>query len=157
MADLLTHLASGWLPGRALRDARARAVLYVGICLPDVIYKFLFTSLGASTWVCELGHAPLVVPVFCYALALLFEEAWRRRVFFALWAGSWLHILIDLGKNYLGDGVILWGFPFTMDLVELGLYRNEDMATVMPFALVFILVVELAARRLRRAPKARNA
>ena len=151
MADLLTHAATAWLPGRTIRDGRMRAVLYLGVCLPDALYKGLHFLFGASTWVCEITHAPLVVPAICAAVALLFEEEWRRRAFFALMAGSWLHLLVDLGKSALGEGVILWGFPFTMDRVELSLYQNEDMVFVMPFALGFLVVFEVAARMLGSA------
>jgi hypothetical protein len=146
MADLLVHAASAYLPGRALRDARLRAVLYVGVCLPDLLYKGALYLWGASTWFCESSHAPLALVPTCYAAALLFEEAWRKRAFGALLAGSWLHLLLDLGKDYLGSGVILWGFPFTMDRVELGAYAPEETLLLTAPSLALILLVELAAR-----------
>ncbi len=146
MADLLVHAATAHLPGRALRDARLRAVLYVGVCLPDVLYKGALYLWGASTWFCEVSHSPLGLVPICYASALLFEEPWRRRAFGALLAGSWLHVLVDLGKNYLGSGVIAWAFPFSMDTVELGWYAPEETVLLMAPALALILLVELIAR-----------
>jgi hypothetical protein len=146
MADLLVHAATACLPGQALRDARLRAVLYVGVCLPDLLYKGALYCWGASTWFCEITHAPLGLVPICYASALLFEEEWRKRAFGALLAGSWLHVLVDLGKNYLGTGVIPWAFPFSMSTVELGWYAPEETVLYMGPALGLILLVELISR-----------
>ena len=149
MADLLVHFATAFAPGQALRDGRLRAVLYLGVCLPDILYKTLLYLGGAPTWLCEPTHSPLGLIPFCYAAALLFEEAWRRRAFAALLGGAWLHVLLDLGKNYMGSGVILWAFPFSMDAVELGLYHPEDSVLLMLPALALIGLVELAWKRKR--------
>ena len=72
MADLLFHVATAMAPGQALRDARLRAILYLGVCLPDVLYKGLHLAAGAPTWLCEPTHAPLGLVPICYAAALLF-------------------------------------------------------------------------------------
>jgi hypothetical protein len=143
MADLLVHIATGFAAGRPLRDGRLRAILYVGVCLPDLLYKALLYLAGAPTWLCEPTHAPLGLLPFCYAAALLFEESWRKRAFWALLGGSYLHLLVDLGKNYLGAGVIPWAFPFSMDTVELGWYYPEDTLLLIPPALLLLLGLEL--------------
>lgn len=150
MADLLVHFATAFAPGQALRDGRLRSVLYLGVCLPDILYKSLLYLGGAPTWLCEPTHSPLALVPWCYAAAMLFEEEWRPRAFGALLAGSWLHLLLDAGKDYMGQGVILWGFPFTMDRVEFGLYGPEDTATLMAGSVVAIAVVELGALLRRR-------
>lgn len=155
MADLFVHFATAHVPGRALRDARLRAVLYVGVCLPDVLYKGALTLWGASTWFCEPTHSPLGLVPICYAAALLFEESWRRRAFLALLGGAYLHVLVDLGKDYLGSGVIAWAFPFTMDTAELGWYAPEETLLLMAPALALVLVVELIAR-LSASPRSRS-
>ncbi len=146
MADLLVHAASAALSARALRDGRLRALLYVGVCLPDVLYKGALYFWGASTWFCEPTHSPLGLVPICYAAALLFEEEWRKRAFLALLGGSYLHVLVDLGKDYLGSGVIAWAFPFSMDTVELGAYAPEETVLLMAPALALILGLELAGR-----------
>lgn len=153
MADLLFHFATAFAPGQALRDGRLRAVLYVGVCLPDLLYKGLLYLGGAPTWLCEPTHAPLGLVPICYAAALFFEEEWRPRAFGALLAGSWLHLLVDAGKDYMGQGVIPWAFPFSMDRVELGWYRPEHTGTMMIAAAVVVAVAELGAilRGRRRA------
>lgn len=145
MADLLVHLASARIPALPLRDGRTRAILYVGVCLPDVLFKGLLYFLGASTWACEPTHSPLGVVPFCFTLALLFEEAWRPRAFWALLGGSYLHILVDVAKDYMGTGVIPWAFPFSMDLAELGWYRPEDTIFFMLPSLGLIILLELVA------------
>ena len=149
MADLLVHFASAFAPGQALRDGRLRAVLYVGVCLPDVLYKALLYLCHSPTWLCEPTHAPLGLIPICYAAALLFEEDWRPRAFGALLAGSWLHLLADAAKDYMGTGVIPWAFPFSMDRIELGWHRPEDTGVLMLAAFVVVVVVELGARRRR--------
>jgi hypothetical protein len=149
MADLLVHAASIAPGARLLRDGRVRAILYVGVCLPDLLYKTLLYVFGAPTWLCEPTHSPLGVLPWCYALALLFEPEWRSRSFWALAAGSWVHHLVDLGKDYLGSGVILWAFPFSMDTVELGWYSTEETILLMPFALLILLATAFWVRRAR--------
>lgn len=146
MADLLVHVATARLPALGLRDGRVRALLYAGVCLPDVLFKALLYLFGSSTWAAEPTHAPLGLVPICYAAALLFEESWRARAFAALLGGAYLHVLVDLGKNYMGTGVIPWAFPFSMSLVEAGCYRPEDTIFFMIPALVLILVLELIPR-----------
>jgi len=152
MADLLVHFASAYVAGRPLRDGRVRAIVYFGVCLPDLLFKTLLYAGHAPTWLCEPTHSPLGLLPFCYAGALLFEEAWRKRAFWALLGGSWLHLLLDLGKNHLGQGVILWAFPFSMDAVELGWYHPEDSPLLMLPALALIGLVELTGRLSARRP-----
>jgi hypothetical protein len=147
MPDLLVHAASAVAAGRPLRDGRLRAILYLGVCLPDLLYKGLERLGGAPNWVCEPTHSPLGLIPWCYAAALLFEEEWRKRAFGALLGGSYLHLLLDLGKNYLGAGVIPWAFPFSMETVELGWYYAEDTVFFMIPALALILL--LTRRRVR--------
>ncbi len=149
MAEFLSHFATAYLPGKMLRDGRLRSILYAGVCLPDVLYKGLLYLAGASTWACEPTHSPLGLLPFCYAVSLLFEEGWRARAFWALYAGSILHVLLDLAKCYTGAGVIMWGFPFTTDRAELGLYMPEDTTLLMAPALILILSAEIAHRLIR--------
>jgi hypothetical protein len=149
MADLLVHVASGFAVGRPLRDGRLRSLLYLGVCLPDLLYKGLLYLGNAPTWLCEPTHSPLGQIPFCYAAALLFEEAWRKRAFLALLGGGWLHLLLDLGKSYMGSGVIAWAFPFSMGTVELGWYYPEQSVAMMLPSIGVILAVELVCRALR--------
>lgn len=152
MADLLVHFASAFAAGRPLRDGRLRSIVYVGVCLPDLLYKGLLYLGGAPNWLAEPTHSPLGLVAFCFAAALLFEEEWRRRAFGALLGGAYLHVLFDLGKNYLGSGVIVWAFPFSMQAVELGRYYPEDSVYLMVPSLAVIGLIELASRLRARRP-----
>jgi hypothetical protein len=151
MADLLVHVASVAPGAKLLRDGRLRSLVYVGVCLPDVLYKLLLYGFGAPTWLCEPTHTPLGLLPFCYLAALFFEPEWRRRAFGALLAGAWAHLLVDVGKNFLGSGVIPWAFPFSMHTVELSWYAPEETVLLMPAALALIVAVEFLARRQRRS------
>ena len=146
MADLLVHAASAAPAARFLKDGRVRALLWVGVCLPDLLYKTLLYVFGAPTWLCEPTHSPLGVLPWCWLIALLFEPEWRTRSFWALAAGSWLHQLVDLGKDYLGSGVILWAFPFSGDAVELGWYTNDQALWMAPFALLVLALFRKSPR-----------
>ena len=152
MADLLVHFATGFAAGRPLRDGRLRSIVYVGVCLPDLLYKLLLYGGGAPTWLCEPTHTPLGLIPWCWLGALLFEESWRRRAFWALLAGGWLHLLVDVGKNYMGNGVIMPAFPFSMKTVELGWYHPEDSPLLMLPALALMGAVELLGRLSSRKP-----
>ena len=145
MADLFTHVAIAHAGGRWC-DARFRAAMLVGTVLPDVLYKGCLYLFGSSTWFAEPTHAPLVLILVAYVGALLFEERLRPRMFAALWIGMWLHILLDLGKNYVGEGVILWAYPFSMHRVELGIYETgETLYFILP-AMGLALLSEIAVR-----------
>ncbi len=146
MADLLTHVAVANLCGKVSRDDRVRAVFLVGTCMPDVVYKGCLFVGGASTWAAEPSHSPLPLVVLSYAIALLFEEAFRSRAFAAILLGSYLHLLIDLGKDYMGQGVILWAFPFSMDRIELAWYRPEQTLYMMAGSAGLLVMTELIAR-----------
>lgn len=146
MADLLVHFASAFAAGRPLRDGRLRSIVYVGVCLPDLLYKGFLYFAGSPNWLAEPTHSPLGLAVFCYAAALLFEEEWRKRAFGALLGGAYLHVLFDLGKNYMGSGVIVWAFPFSMQTVELGWYYPEDSVYLMLPSLALIGILEAATR-----------
>ena len=150
MADLLVHAASALVAAQPLRDGRVRAIVYLGVCLPDLLYKSLLYLGGAPNYLCEPTHSPLGLLPFCYVLSLLFEEEWRKRAFGALLGGAYLHLLFDLAKNYVGSGVILWAFPFSMDAVELGWYASEDSIYLMLPALGVIALVEIVSRLVRR-------
>ncbi len=150
MADLLTHVAIAHLAARPA-GPRERALVLAGATLPDLLYKGFYFFAGSPTWYCEPTHSPLVVPIFCAMIALLFEPALRRKAFACLLVGAWLHILVDLGKSYMGHGVILWAFPFSMDRVELGWYSPYETLWLMAASAALIAITELVARALRRS------
>jgi hypothetical protein len=124
--DLAVHLAGAWVLARFLPAAPHRACFYAGTVLTDVLFRILILGLHVPIWYAEVVHSPLWILWVCYALALLFEEPFRKAAFFCLAGGAWLHILMDAAKDYLGHGAILWAFPFSMDRFEFGWMIPED-------------------------------
>ena len=149
MADLLTHVAVANLCGKSSKDAQTRTLFLVGTCVPDITYKGLHFLASSPSWLAEPSHSPLPLLFLSFGLAMLFAESFRKRAFAALYLGSLLHVLIDLGKSYSGQGVILWGFPFTMDRIELGLYRPEAAVYLMGAAALLFLATEFFFRKRR--------
>lgn len=149
MAELLTHFAVGHAGGKFLADERVRILFYLGNFLPDLVFKAVLYGMMADPWYCEPSHSPLMLVVIAFLLAHCFEERWRARAFLALYIGSIFHIAIDAMKDYLGMGVILWAFPFSMDRVELGWVRPNEGLYVTAGALILILLVEGGCRLAR--------
>lgn len=149
MADLFVHYTAAHVLGRPMADPRKRVLFAIGNCMPDLMFKSFHFLTSSPTWYSEPTHAPLMLLVASYALAFLFEESLRRTAFGLLFAGSVCHLLLDVGKDYVGTGVILWGFPFTMHRVELGWYHTEDSPMAWPWCVAAIAVTE-AVWRLRR-------
>lgn len=147
MADLLTHAAVGQLLGRWHRERDVTLLFLLGNFLPDLGYKAMLLLTSAPTWYCEPTHTPLWSALVCYIVAMAFEEPVRRRVFLCLWLGSLTHLALDLGKDYMGSGVLLLAFPFSNERYELGLYTNELAVYAVPPALLVIVAVELLARK----------
>jgi hypothetical protein len=146
MADLLVHYALGHTGGTFISDPRVRVLFYAGNLLPDVIFKTFLYLTRSSTWYCEPSHSPLMLVPICLFLSHLFEERIRAPAFWALLVGCYLHVGLDVFKNYMGCGVILWAFPFSMDRVEVGWYYSEQTLYLMGPAVLLILLSELIAR-----------
>ncbi len=151
MPDLAVHVCAAIVAGKAIRDPGSRALFYAGNCLPDLAFKTL--QLGAFSPVpfMEVTHTPFGILCLSYAAALPFTQPWRRRAFACLALGSLLHIAMDAAKSYLGHGVILWGFPFSLVRHEFGWYPPETSSTVLlPWAVGAVLLAEGAEALLRR-------
>ncbi len=140
-----------------MNDARFRSVLYVGLCLPEIA-TLAFTHLGgAPLWVSGPARSPVGLLPICFALAMLFEEIWRKRAFMALLSGSWLHITIDLCLDTTGAEAPMWAFPVMMNRMELEVIAPPMIFGPLFPAFVLMAAIELAyraARGLKRAPTA---
>jgi hypothetical protein len=153
MADLFVHYTTAHVLGRPMADPRKRLFFAVGNCLPDLMYKSFHFFTSSPSWYTEATHAPLMLLTACYALAFLFEAPLRRAAWGLLFAGSLCHLAVDVGKDYIGMGVILWAFPFSLDRVELGWYHTEESPLAWPWCVAAIAITE-AVWRLRRRPAA---
>lgn len=137
-----------------MRDARFRSIFYLGLCLPEIATLLVTHIGGGPLWVSGPARSPVGLLPLCFALALLFEEAWRRRAFTALLFGSWLHITIDLLLDTHGAEAPMWSFPFMMGRMELKLIEPPLLlGPLFPvFGLMLLLeAVHLAARSLKRS------
>lgn len=150
MADLFVHYSIGHTGGKFLHDKRIRVIFYVGNFLPDIVFKTFCYFTNSPTWYCEPSHSPLVLLVICYSITLLFQEELRKNVFWALVIGSYLHIIIDSFKSYMGSGVILWIFPFSMNRIEFGWYHPDETIYLIIPAVVLIAIAEFLGFILKR-------
>ena len=152
MADLLTHYVSARVVGVGIRDRATGTLFALGVFLPDLIGK----PIGQLPGIPDLAAAPshsLVGLVFaCGAVCFLFAPGIRGRVFAALYAGSVLHVLADLMKDYMGRGSVCLLHPFSTTAWEAGLYRSEDVFHLLPINLAILAVLWIVGRR-RGRPK----
>jgi hypothetical protein len=140
MADLFVHFAVGYSTGKFIKDRKVRVLYYAGNFIPDVVFKAFLYLTGSPTWYCEPSHSPLILLVICYFFALLFDERIRLQAFLAFFVGSLLHLVIDSFKNHMGKGIIMYGFPFTMERIGFGLYYIHQSAYLILPAIILILL-----------------
>jgi hypothetical protein len=153
MTELLVPFSIAFALAQACRDARWRAVLYVGVCLPQALSGILRLQ-GASPP--SLAH-PLQSPVgaiaWCLVGAFLFEEDWRARAFAALVAGAGIHLAVDALAAPPGSGRgIFWAFPVSGQLLELGWIPDLSPGLLRAGAAVVLVVAAIGARRRGRGP-----
>lgn len=150
MTELAVPLAVAVALAQGVRDARWRALVYVGVCLPDLLRGLLDLQGASPPSLAHPLHSPLGLAAWCAAVALLFEEDWRARAFAALLAGGGLHLALDaLSAPPGSDRGILWALPFSFERLELG-WLPESRPWVLRTAAAVILGVALAGARLRR-------
>lgn len=150
MMELLVPFAAAFALAQAFRDGRLRAVIYLGVCLPDAIRGLLHLQGGSPAALAHPLHSPIGAAAWCFAIALLFEEEWRARAFGGLLLGSWLHLAIDAIAAPPGSGQgAFWGLPFNAARLELGWIPETGPWTLRAGSLV-VLAVAAAGSRIRR-------
>lgn len=150
MPDLVTHLSAAALLRRLAGDRQTRLLFLLGAVLPDLFAKTCHVVLRSPVTFAEAAHAPTILALECLAVAYMFPHAARGRAWRALYMGGLLHVLMDLAKDHMGQGNVLFGFPFTAARVEVPLYMSEDAIFIAPMALAVFLVAE-AITALRRS------
>jgi len=144
------HYAAGRVATAGARRTALRESLLLGVVLPDLPSKLL-DLLFELDWATTASHTPLLWAAMAYVLAHAFSERLRLSAFLGLLLGGWLHILVDLGKDNMGLGTILLGFPFSWKTYGLDLYYPENSLAYAPWCLGAILLVEWLAWVRRRA------
>ena len=138
MADLVTHMATGFLVKAATRKGHT-ATLVLGTVLPDLVARapgLVFARLreaGApipETFVHapQVAHMPLGMLALGTVLALLFHEPDRLAAWKNLVGGLFLHLALDLCQDHMGVGYML-AYPFSTWDFELRWLGSE--ATVL--------------------------
>ncbi len=148
MADLLTHLATVYVPTRlGVKNPATRSLAYLGVCLPDVL-SHAGTRLqrpgGLSFH--DVVHTPAFLALAALAASQLFARGLRRTAFAALFLGGLAHLVVDAAKDYLGAGGVMWGFPWTLRRGEWGLFLPEHTVHLMAPALLAIVLARALGR-----------
>ena len=150
MPDLFTHYASARLPGAFLRDRKIAALLIFGTFLPDLAGKGLYLVTLAKSIFVEPTHSILGLALLCYLACLFIEERIRGKAFAALYAGSLLHVAVDLIKDNLGKGSAYPFLPFSLRGYELGWTDPENVVLLIPIDAAIVAIAVLLERRLKR-------
>ncbi|MFH1037319.1 MAG: metal-dependent hydrolase [PVC group bacterium] len=140
MPDLVTHVAGAYLVKKGARIARYTVLFYLGALLPDLAARPLHLIWPRLLPATQALHSPVGVFLICWLLSLFFRADQRKSVFWLLFSGSMLHLLMDAGQMHLVGGY-LWLFPFSVRTFSLGLFWPEDSIRVLPYIAIIILVV----------------
>ena len=150
MADLLTHYVTSRVAGVGVRD-RANGLLFsLGVFLPDLIGKPIAQLPEVPDLAAVPSHSLLGLAFACAAVSFLFARDLRARAFAALYAGSVLHVLVDMMKDYFGRGAVCLLHPFSTTGWEVGLYRSEDVFHLLPINLAILIILWVVGIRRRR-------
>lgn len=135
-----------WKLGVGPRDRASIALFVAGTCAPDLLGQVpglaLIRARFYLPWIPEPLvylwsplHLPVGMVLMSYALAHLFEPAWRARAFRGLLGGGLLHLGVDLLQSHFGVGYMLF-FPLSRWDWELGLIGSEDTVRIAPVLVV---------------------
>ncbi len=148
MADLLTHLATVYVPARlGVKDPAVRSLAYLGVCLPDVLsHAGSRLSLPGGLSFHDVVHTPSFLALGALATSQFFARGLRGRAFAALFLGGLVHLVVDAAKDYLGSNGVMWGFPWTLRRWEWGLFLPEHTVYFMAPALLAIVLARAVGR-----------
>jgi hypothetical protein len=149
MADVLTHYTTGRLLWFVWTKPTTRVLFYFGVCLPDILQKFLNTLTQTPYNFTMPTHSIFGLLLYCYIISFLFEEDFRSYAFIALYLGSLLHVLADLFRGYVGIGMPILT-PFSIKGYEFDIYVNEEILFMIPVNIFIILLLEFYTKRPRR-------
>lgn len=149
MADLLTHLASVYVPTRlGVRDPAVRSLAYLGVCLPDVLSRTgLDIQVRGGLTVHDIVHTPAFLALAAFAASQLFASGLRKSAFLALWMGGLFHLCLDGGKGFQEGIGVLWGFPWSLKRWAWGFYLPEETVYFMAPALLVLVLARTLGRK----------
>jgi membrane-bound metal-dependent hydrolase YbcI (DUF457 family) len=150
MPDLLTHYVSARLPGGFIADPAARMTFIFGVFLPDFGAKGIELILNLPDHTGAPTHSIAGLFVLTYALALLFTPEFRFKAWTTMFAGSILHVLVDMAKDNLGKGSANLLHPFALDGFEFGLYYNENILYLLPTNVIAVWAMWWIAKKAQK-------
>ena len=144
MPDLFVHFASGYLPSRYQKIRNYDALLVLGAVLPDLLSRIPLIILVRFfhfpvEYFFRALHTPIVLILSCYTLSFLFERSIRIKSFFALAAGSTLHLVLDMMQQQFFEGVYIPFIPFSIKTVQWGWFHYNASLLIFPLLLVPVL------------------
>ncbi len=152
MPDLVSHICSGVVFGSRLRTSGALAVFCFGVILPDIFTRPLYILWPRTYWFVHPLHAPAGIVFLCLLFSGFFVVSERRRVFWILLSGSFLHLLLDLTQTQ--SHAYPLAFPLSWKGVHTGMIHPDHTLYLLPVWVVLAATVLVRRRRRRGADKA---
>jgi len=149
MPDLLTHTASAWILTRFLNAAEKRALLYVGVILPDIVSRPFYIIWPELYFYTLAVHTPVFMLIFLFFTSEFFEQKSSARLFLGI--GVFLHFIFDAMQKHLLDGYY-WLFPFSWWSYSGGFFWPNQALNFVPVWMSMIIIGELVTFFLRKRP-----
>ena len=151
MPDLVTHTVIPWLFQKTRGKGRKLSIFLLGAILPDLLSRsFNYLAVFRFPFVSDFTrsiHSPFIAVLYCYALSFFFQEDFRKEVFRALLAGSFIHLGMDYLQIHTGAGNYPF-FPFSRWTQTKGLFWPEDPLYLVPlWVLAWVVVIIISAKK----------
>ncbi|MEA1928149.1 MAG: hypothetical protein U9N73_08065, partial [Candidatus Auribacterota bacterium] len=140
MPDLITHVAGAYLVKKGFRITKFLVLFYLGSMLPDLVSRPFHILWPRTLFAAQAFHSPIGIFLICWMISLFFREDQRKPVFFLLFFGSMIHMIMDAGQKHLIGGYI-WFFPFSIKTYTLGLFWPEDSVRFLPYTVLIVLII----------------
>lgn len=168
MADLLSHALIAHTVKRLSPFGKGAYLFFVGTLLPDVLgraprillHMFTPKDWTVSPVVMELwnvAHTPIPFVVLMAAVAFLWPEKKRLKVFANLSLGGLVHIAVDVTQWHIEGNVYRLLWPISEKGYELGWVGTEASLSWIPYLIPLALGGEWVHRRRLKALPAPNA
>jgi len=140
MPDLVTHIAGAYFVRKGVNITRYLVLFYLGAMLPDLVSRPLHILWPRLLLASQAFHSPVGIFLICWLVSLFFRADQRKTVFFLLFSGSVIHLMMDAGQMHLVGGY-LWFFPFSTKTFSFGLFWPEDSVRFLPYTVILVLIV----------------
>lgn len=139
MPDLATHMLVPALRVVTGKPLKNWPIFILGNILPDLFGRTLnYLLYSFSVYVGDFSapfHSVIVMPLYCFAVALLFADSLRQRAFKLLVGGSLLHLFLDVFQIHVSNGNKIF-YPLLSGSFEIPLFWPEMSLYTIPFMLI---------------------